>query len=152
MERALRDTLTVDLAQAARRNEDLRHLPDEEISRDVRDYQRFLLLAQVYPNEPIAPTRAIDRIWHLHMLHPRAYVVDCLRLFGEILDHEGGFGSVPNEEAELLAVFRRTSELWADMFDEPYTGDVGSTSIVKCKRNCVSRCKRACKTPRRSGS
>lgn len=140
--------LSIDLVEAARRSEELQGLPAETLTRDARDYERFLLLAQEHVDVPLAPTRAIDRMWHLHMLHPRAYFADCTKLFGGILDHDGGFGSTPNEEPELFAAFHRTSELWEEMFGEPYTG---AESIVKCTRNCVSRCKRACKSSPRSG-
>ncbi|WP_437643950.1 hypothetical protein [Sorangium sp. So ce362] len=43
------------------------------------------------------------------MLHPKAYVADCMRLFGEILDHDGGFGGTCEEEPVLQAMFVRTA-------------------------------------------
>ncbi|WP_437905327.1 glycine-rich domain-containing protein-like [Sorangium sp. So ce327] len=133
--------ITVDLVKAALRSEELGHLPLAELARDARDYERFLLLAQRHPDEPLAPTRAIDRMWHLHMQHPRAYAVDCTRLFGELLDHDGGFGSDPDQEPMLRSTFERTAALWQSEFGEVYGG-----RSVACKRNCVSRCQRKCKT------
>lgn len=88
---------------------------------------------------PLAPTKRIDRMWHLHMLHPRAYVADCMKLYGEILDHDGGFGSTPEEEPVLREVFATTATLWQEKFGAPYVG-----TVVACKRNCVSRCQRRC--------
>jgi hypothetical protein len=135
--------VSVDLVRAALRSEELAGTPPDELERDQRDYERFLVLAVVHPDEPLAPTRGIDRMWHLHMLHPRAYVRDCERLFGDILDHDGGFGATPEEAPLLEAVFARTAELWRAAYGEPYCA-----SGVKCSRNCVSRCRRACKTSR----
>lgn len=133
--------LSVDLVAAALRSEDLAGIAADELARDARDYERFLQVARDNPDRSIAPTKAIDRMWHLHMLHPRAYVADCLRLFGEILDHDGGFGGTPEEAPILAETFAATGEIWARTFGEAYLG-----SAVKCTRNCVSRCSRRCKT------
>ena len=38
-----------------------------------------------HPDRRLAPTREIDHMWHLHMLHPRAYQDDCQRVFGSVL-------------------------------------------------------------------
>jgi hypothetical protein len=141
--------VSIDLVLAARKSEELSTLAPATLRRDARDYERFLLLAQAHPDEPLAPTRSIDRMWHLHMLHPRAYAEDCAHLFGDVLDHDGGFGSTPDEEPLLLATFKRTASLWQKMFGEPYVGE--ADAIVKCTRNCVSRCQRACKTSARPG-
>jgi hypothetical protein len=133
--------ISVDLVQAALRSEEMRAIPVEDLRRDAEDYERFLLLVQRHWDEDIAPTKAIDRMWHLHMLHPRAYYEDCIRLFGEILDHDGGFGSTADEAPVLAETFALTADLWQHAYDAPYVG-----GGVACKRNCVSRCQRRCKT------
>jgi hypothetical protein len=136
--------ISIDLINAALRSDDCADLSRDTLERDARDYARFLVLAQLHPDEPIAPTRAIDRMWHLHMLHPRAYHADCLAIFGDLLDHDGGFGSTPEEAPVLAEAFRRTALLWEATFGEPYMGT--GAGVVACKRNCVSRCQRRCKT------
>lgn len=80
-------------------------------------------------------------MWHLHMLNPRAYHQDCMRLFGDILDHDRGFGSTAEELPVLVATFENTARLWEQEFGVPYVGDAKA-----CTRNCVNRCRRACKT------
>lgn len=132
-------TISVNLVQAALRSEDLRDIPADELEADAQDYVRFLLLVKEHPDMPLAPTKRIDRMWHLHMLHPKAYVADCMKLLGEILDHDGGFGSTPEEEPVLREVFATTATLWQEKFGAPYVG-----TVVACKRNCVSRCQRRC--------
>ncbi len=133
--------VSVDLVRAALRSEDLARVPRAELERDARDYERFLLLVRDHPADALAPTKAIDRMWHLHMQHPRAYAADCARLLGDILDHDGGFGSELEEAPVLAETFAKTATLWQAKYGEPYVG-----SPVACTRNCVSRCQRRCKT------
>lgn len=133
--------VSIDLVAAALRSEDFASIPAAELVEDAQAYERFLRLARDNPDRSIAPTRAIDRMWHLHMLHPRAYASDCMRLFGDILDHDGGFGATPEEAPVLAQTFASTAELWNGVFGEAYVG-----GVVKCTRNCQSRCSRRCKT------
>jgi hypothetical protein len=110
----------------------------------LRRYERWLLLAQGHPGRPLSPTRDIDVMWHLHMLSPRAYWQDCMRLFGRILDHDGGFGRTDDEAVELQRIFGETAALWQDAYGEPYVeSGEGST---KCWHDCKSRCWHACST------
>jgi hypothetical protein len=139
-------TISVDLAIAAHRVEDgfFSDLSQNETLESAERYQKFLALIKKHPEAIIAPTRDIDEMWHLHMLHPVAYYHDCMASFGEIIDHDGGFGSEPEEAPVLAATFDYTAQLWQQEYGEPYvSNDAGS---VKCTRNCVSCCKRACKT------
>jgi len=138
--------ITVDLVRAACRSDDFpKNISEAAIRVAARRYERFLLLVGKYPGRELAPARDIDSIWHLHMLHPRQYVADCYRLFGDILDHDGGFGADPAELPVLERIFHETAALWQEEYGEPYTIGVSQVSMTKCKRNCVSRCKRACK-------
>ena len=139
-------TISPNLAVAARKFENgfFSRLPDSDSVEAAARYEKFLTLIQRYPDTPIAPTRDIDEMWHVHMLHPVAYYHDCMANFGEIIDHNGGFGNEAHEVPVLTATFQYTAALWEKEFGEPYTS-AGSGS-VKCTRNCVSRCKRECKT------
>jgi len=84
-------------------------------------YRRFLALKARYPREAIAPTEIIDEMWHLHMLHPRAYHRDCMQAFGFILDHNPGFGAEKDEADALAATFARTAERYEREFGESYS-------------------------------
>lgn len=140
--------ITVDLIDRARRSEDefLRSRTPEQLGAMMLRYRRFLALITMHPEAIVSPTRDIDEMWHLHMLSPRAYHEDCMRLFAEILDHDGGFGALPEEEAALREAFERTAQLWQRAFGEPYAA--GDAEAIRCTRNCVSRCTRACKVRR----
>jgi hypothetical protein len=87
-----RHDLSVDLVRAASRSESFpKDWIPTKIARAADDYARFLALARKHPRMALAPTRDIDLMWHLHMLHPVAYSADCKRLIGYVLDHDGGF-------------------------------------------------------------
>jgi hypothetical protein len=139
--------LSVDLLAAAKRPESLSSIDQSEIDRRVRDYHRFLELARRHRG-PLPATKEIDEIWHLHMQHPRAYHRDCMVLFGEILDHDGGFGADEAELPVLVEAFEQTRVLWRDAFGEDY----GAGSMTKCTRNCVSRCWHECSSKPASAS
>jgi len=139
--RAHESVVSIDLVRAAMRSEDFRDsLTLAELEEAEERYEKFLLLAKKHPERQLAPTRDIDLMWHLHMLHPRAYAADCYALFGDLLDHDGGFGSASDEVEPLKVAFAETAALWRDTYSEPYTG------MVKCTRRCKSFCQRACKT------
>jgi len=142
--------VSVDLMHAARRSESFpKDWSEERTQRAIVQYGRFLQLAARYPGVPLAPTLDIDTIWHLHMLSPRAYYEDCTRLFGTVLDHDGGFGHEPAELPVLQATFADTARRWQEAYGEPYVAaglEATSDGSVKCTRNCQSRCWHACKT------
>jgi len=153
MRTACLPVVSVDLVRAALRSEDTpKHFTEETLRDAERRYRRFLTLCMLHPTAPIAPTRDIDHMWHLHMLHPRVYQEDCQQMFGEVLDHDGGFGSEPDELPVLERAFAETAALYRAEFGEEYSLLSGggeqarSDAMVKCTRNCVSRCQRRCKT------
>lgn len=138
------DIVSVDLVRAAMRQEDRPAGMDEHKVAAAQDrYLKFLRLAAKYPNQPVAPTRDIDYMWHLHMLHPRAYYEDCQRLFGEILDHDAGFGAEPDELPILKQFFDETASLWQHEYGEPYIPEPGAPGMLACwGPRCTKRCRR----------
>lgn len=135
-------TLGVDLVRAARRSDDVpAEWTDADIARALLRYRRFLALVALSPSTPIAPTKDIDVMWHLHMLSPRAYLADCQRLFGDVLDHDGGFGKDASEEPVLVACFERTAARYEALFGEKYAERSEATN---CWHDCQGRCWHAC--------
>ncbi len=143
--------ISVDLLEAARRSDSFpAEWPADKVERALDRYRRFLLLTQKHGG-PLAPTRDIDEVWHLHMLAPRAYYNDCMRLFGEVMDHDGGFGKAAAEVPALQATFERTAALWAQEYGEEYLLPEPEYNSLhpaghSCKHDCQNRCWHACKS------
>jgi len=130
--------VSVDLARAASVSDTF---PKELVARApslAKEYEAFLLLVAKHGG-PVAPTREIDEMWHLHMLHPVAYHADCMRLLARILDHDGGFGKRDGELPVLQAVHERTAQLWFEAYGTRYGG-----TATNCWHDCASRCWHAC--------
>ncbi|WP_437723628.1 glycine-rich domain-containing protein [Sorangium sp. So ce861] len=136
--------VSVDLVRAAQRSEEyFKDANAAQLQSALERYTKFLQLAARHPDRRLAPTREIDHMWHLHMLHPRAYQNDCQRLLGSVLDHDGGFGADPEELPALQQAFAETAALWEREFGEPYVQEPG-TGSTSCWHNCQSRCWHAC--------
>lgn len=141
-------SISADLVAASLRSDDFpRDWTREQRERSLDRYLRWLALKQLFPRARFAPTRDIDLFWHLHMLSPVAYYDDCMRLFGRILDHDGGFGKGEGELAPLRAAFERTATLWEQFYNEPYRDDgrwLRDAVQVNCWHDCQDRCWHAC--------
>ena len=119
--------LGVDLVAAARRSRGpLAGLAVEQLISTLEDYRRFLFLVSLDPSRRLIPTGGIDEMWHLHMLHPVAYLTDCMAIFGFLLDHDPGFGETQEESPVLIESAARTAELWEATF--------GSSSLDASRR------------------
>jgi len=82
-------------------------------------YRRFLFLS-VTRDEPIVPTRDIDKFWHAHILDTRKYADDCERTFGFFLHHFPYFGMRGAADASALQeAFERTKQIYRDEFAAP---------------------------------
>jgi hypothetical protein len=111
--------LSVDLVRAALKSSGyLAKLSPEVLKEMETRYLKFLRLAQKYRDRPLAPPFDIDEMWHLHMLHPRAYFHDCMNLFGSILDHDGEFGKTEEERPLLRQYADETEKLWKEEYGE----------------------------------
>jgi hypothetical protein len=140
-------SISVDLLNASRRSDDF----PQDWSQEQRElalgrYRKWLGLAQRYPRARLAPTRDIDLFWHLHMLSPVAYVRDCTRLFGRVLDHDGGFGKGEGELPKLQEAYAATAALWETQYNEPYRADGQwrDAAMTDCWHDCNNRCWHAC--------
>lgn len=116
---------------------------DEQCDIAEVEYKRFLHLNKKFPAFAIVPHTAMDLMWHQHILDTRAYHNDCNKIFGEYFHHFPYFG-IRNEsdKKDLISAFKETQNIYANEFGEEMLNENSS----KCTRNCVSRCKRACKT------
>lgn len=135
--------ISIDVLAAARRSDSALACADVNTVRAAElRYRKFLGICAKYPDAVVTPARDIDQVWHLHMLQPRAYVADCNRIFGYILDHDGGFGKDSEQQYnDLLDAFSETAKLWDREYSEPYVVD-GSASVTKCVKACRVACKK----------
>jgi hypothetical protein len=119
----------------------------EQRETSLHRYEKWLRLKQLHPKSRLAPTLDIDLFWHLHMLSPVAYHRDCMRHFGRLLDHDGGFGKGPGELELLKEVFLRTERYWEEAYHEPYRLDgtlARDAVLTDCWHDCQDRCWHAC--------
>lgn len=139
-------TPSTDLLEAARRSDNLpAGWTEVECAVAYHRYLKWLALKLQHPESRFAPTRDIDFFWHLHMLAPVAYNRDCLRWFGRLLDHDGGFGKGPGELPRLKKVYEQTARWWEETYGEPYREDGRwLQETVDCWHDCQDRCWHAC--------
>ncbi len=149
-------TISADLIHASYRSDDF----PEDWSKEQREvalgrYLKWLGLKVRHPKAKLAPTRDIDLFWHLHMLSPVAYVRDCMRLFGHVLDHDGGFGKGEGELPKLQEVFTQTATMWEAEYKEPYREDgqwMRDAVLTDCWHDCTGRCWHACSSVEAAGA
>jgi hypothetical protein len=65
--------------------------------------QLYRALIELHPGEQIAPTKAIDRVWHAHILDTEKYAGDCDAVFGRFIHHYPYFGMRGRRDAHALA-------------------------------------------------
>jgi anti-sigma regulatory factor (Ser/Thr protein kinase) len=99
-----------------------------QADRDIALYRMFLKLCAVYQGTSVVPTRAIDRVWHVHMLDTAKYRADCLLVFGQILDHFP-YAGLRGEADRLawLSDFARTRTLFRQHFGVELGGEPGAS-------------------------
>ncbi len=89
----------------------------------AQEYRRYLKLKLLYPQENIVPNRAIDTMWHFHILDTAAYQRDCMAIFGQILHHYPYFGMHgESDEKQFFNSFDRTKMLYEQTFSVPMNG------------------------------
>lgn len=81
---------------------------------DFEDYQKFLCLISLHPKSYLVPTKAIDKIWHLHLKDYNLYSKDCLGYFGFIANHKVAKTKVEIDKQKTS--FEKTKQLWQQIF------------------------------------
>jgi hypothetical protein len=83
----------------------------------VAAYRCFLKLSAWYPEESVVPSRAIDEVWHTHILDTAKYAEDSETVFGYFLHHFPYFGMRGDADEEALhAAYARTCGLLQEHF------------------------------------
>jgi hypothetical protein len=79
----------------------------------ITAYRGFLKLCAWYPDQSIVPSKAIDEVWHAHILDTAKYAADSRAVFGHFLHHFPYFGlRGPADEATWHAARDRTRHLF----------------------------------------
>ncbi|WP_367575885.1 glycine-rich domain-containing protein-like [Neisseria leonii] len=61
----------------------------------IRQYKNFMYLLFKYHDEAtvkLVPSIEVDEIWHHHILDTRAYLNDCMNIYGYFMHHFPYFG------------------------------------------------------------
>ncbi len=88
-----------------------------EADQDAAAYRCFLKLCAWYPEESIVPSRAIDEVWHTHILDTAKYAEDSRQIFGYFLHHFPYFGlRGDQDQTEWQAAYQHTRELFREHF------------------------------------
>lgn len=98
----------------------------------IAAYRRFLKLCAWYPEESIVPSRAIDEVWHAHILDTAKYAADSDAVCGFFLHHFPYFGlRGAEDEAALHAAGERTRGLFRQHFGAVPGQDAGGTMAAE---------------------
>lgn len=80
-------------------------------------YRQYLILALLYPELSLPPSRFIDDFWHQHQLDNAKFRLDCLWIFGGFFDHFPYFGIRSDDDAaNLQMAYAITQNLFASLF------------------------------------
>ena len=95
--------------------------------RVVEEYRRFLLLTQVV-GLPVSPSRAVDAVWHTHLLYSRDYWDRlCGQVLGKPLHHDPNPGGA-DEEAHHHTQYLDTLAAYERIFGEAPPADLWTRS------------------------
>ena len=81
------------------------------------EYKRFLILLAKYPEEPITPSKSVDKFWHGHILDTLKYDRDCQHVFGYFLHHFPYFGMRGDEDA---ANFNEAGKITHQLYEQEF--------------------------------
>ncbi|MVN86473.1 hypothetical protein GO986_06810 [Deinococcus sp. HMF7620] len=85
-------------------------------ARAAQEYRRFLYLAAIC-SHPVTPSKAVDELWHTHLLFTRDYWERLTPLLPRPLHHEPGDGQ-PSDAAHFRTQYEQTLDAYAQTFGE----------------------------------
>ncbi|MGB1235350.1 MAG: glycine-rich domain-containing protein [Planktomarina sp.] len=66
------------------------NLSDQTVANVLREYKRFIYLVATSQGARRVPSKAVDEVWHLHMMHSRDYWDVFCAIIGRPLHHTPG--------------------------------------------------------------
>ena len=112
------DTLLpeLDLDKIVKKTADKNNWSQEKAKEAEMQYRAFLKANQMENSICFAPTPAMDKLWHNHILDTKKYVEDCEMLFDGFLHHVPSY-SEEFEEPDLLGrLVKQTKEYFQENF------------------------------------
>lgn len=106
----------------------------------VADYKKYMAITKALNGIQPVPNGDIDEIWHMHILDTRAYLKDCLELFGAYLHHFPYFGMLSeNNRKDWVEVQSQSELLWESLTSEKLYSEQHVPS--KCPQACPCQIK-----------
>jgi hypothetical protein len=75
------------VVEQLRRDAHYAHWSGERFDDAVAEYRKFLAMCKLHPDEHLLPGRAVDAIWHRHILNTKKYMADSDEYLGRYLHH-----------------------------------------------------------------
>ena len=105
--------------------------------RAIEEYRKFLWIAATSGQE-VTPSKVVDEVWHLHILHTRSYFDDlCCDALGRVLHHNPGDGSPA--DARFTHQYTATLALYQTAFGSPPVDIWPRPETVERRKTSLSR-------------
>jgi hypothetical protein len=111
-----------------------RAIPVESIEDAIEEFRKFLTIALIYPDKPIAMTsKIVDEVWHTFILFTRDYMTFTQNVFGSFLHHNPQTSSKRLDRSSATnfldaynEIFGELSTIWVN---KSHDCDVSDTEI-----------------------
>ena len=109
---------TLELIRWKMNNSSESSLNEGEVEIAIDEYRRFLILKIENPRENLAPTKLMDKAWHIHILDTKRYAEDCEVMFGRFLHHHPSYNDLDPKARQdtLIRASGRMSSLYSERF------------------------------------
>jgi hypothetical protein len=98
--------------------------------RVIGEYRRFAFLAAA-AGHPVSPPPAVDEVWHLHLIHTRAYWEEfCPKVLGKPLHHDPSSGGA-GEKRKFADWYARTVESYRRFFGGEPPADLWPRPVAR---------------------
>ena len=104
----------------------------------LKEYLRYLTIAQTHPDIHLVPSELVDEIWHDHILHTKRYMADCQTLFGRYMHHLPETDPVAIAEGSKPDI-KKTLELYVEVFGEAAPREIWG--VAAGSQECTAGCK-----------
>jgi hypothetical protein len=130
---AKRVIYSADLSAVTTRLIEVEKWSKREAEMATQQYRNYLFLRRKYPEYQLPPSRDIDEVWHIHVLHTKQYREFCQVVFSNevhaYLDHHPQVAT-ETDKLDIKALFEQTQALYYQEFGE-YIYQVSGKSFMR---------------------